>query len=194
MLKPLKLTMICALAVAAHAQTTTNSQGDANVFSTKIGISISCNDPGLKNQVLSSFNSEIRRLGDVVIADIKEAPEYTLDIVAMTNHNRAGTETGYGMSVVVRRSIGRRLYPLAHSVKEHPTGEDGKTWTYSIMGLLMNGTEILDHHLIIGTPDELHNVARGIISDLDVKSLDSDRRDWVDAHKPNSPADPDSGR
>ncbi len=171
------------LATVATAQSTLSTgPPPADHFSTTIRINVSCDDPGLKNQILSSFNSEIRRLGDVVIADLKDNPEYALDIVAVTSRE-AGTDVGYGMSLVVRRSIVRRLRFLANSLKEHPTEEEGKARAYGLLGLLMFGTEILDQKVIEGTSAKLPNIARVIISDLDVKSLDSDRRDWAEAQK-----------
>ena len=170
------LAAVGALFVVASAW---GQEQPAARYSTSIAIHLSCNDPALKNQILSSFSAEIRRLGDVRIVEAeKELPEFTLELIAINSRSRAGDDLGFALSVVVHRRLLRVLSQLAQSVDTKPTGEAGKAWTNSIMFLMMFGSEPITHEIRTGTADNIPNVAREVIADFDVKTLELDRKLW----------------
>ncbi|HEV8500418.1 MAG TPA: hypothetical protein VGR63_02490 [Casimicrobiaceae bacterium] len=60
-------------------------------------------DSGLKTRIISAASRELRKLGDVTVADEKNS-YFALHIIAMRTKNRAGVETGYAFAATANWS------------------------------------------------------------------------------------------
>ena len=122
----------------------------------------------IRGVVTSYLSRELRRLGDIDI--VEDSPWFTLSIIAVAASNRAGTQTGYAFSVVVERSI-----PYRKMRDEFAKLLDGNMM--KVMDVSFdNAARIVSHFVELGGVDELENLCKKIIADIDGNQFEEQRK------------------
>jgi hypothetical protein len=123
---------------------------------------------GLEDRIRSYFSRELRKIADVEIVD--STPLLRLSVVALSNRNEAGTETGYTVSVVVT-SLDDRAIMLALATLLPEAQRKFLEQNLSKQGALV------DHLVYTVPPARLPDICAQIVAEIDGSHIESARKD-----------------
>jgi hypothetical protein len=122
----------------------------------------------IRGVVTSYLSRELRALGDIDI--VEDDPWFILSVIAVATSNRAGNPTGYTFSVVVERPV---LYRKMRD--EFAKLLDEKMM--KVMDISFDNTaRIVSHFVQLGAVDELENLCKKVIADIDGNVFEPDRK------------------
>lgn len=156
-------------------------------FSTRVQVKISAPEP-VKNAVATLTNSELRALGDVVVADSN--PNYRLSIMAIPNRTRQET-VGFTFSVLITRPLDPNiLSPLLLS------DEIDEKKKILLLFLSSRYEYIEKQSLLTSSNEDIPKTVHEIVHGFNVDLIEKDRKLWNMVWGPQSknPTGPTPGK
>lgn len=142
-------------------------------WSAKVKLDVSAEPKSFHDEIESYLARELRSLGDVSVVDEKE--EYRIEVVAIQEQFRSGRSASVAISVVVNRPWNWSMFEGFLS----GVSEQNKKFLEGFQDLALQ----LYHHLYSGNMDDVPDICRKIVVELDARSFEPGRKDyrqWTD--------------
>lgn len=137
-------------------------------FQCRVAVNVSA-EPGLKQQISSYINRELRALRDVVLVD--ENATIRVSIIGLQDRTVAGRDLGYTLALVTSRKLETSL------VEGLTIGRIEAQASAILREYLADRYEMVDHFLQAGAQDELKKICEALVAQID-EQVEAERKAW----------------
>lgn len=140
-------------------------------FRISVQLKVSADDT-IQGEVTSYLSREIRRLGDIDL--VENEPSITISVIALVNKNRGDTTTGHTLSILAERPV--RYRQMRQSLAKALSAEHVDSMLKVTDLVFDNTSRVLSHFVQVGPVDELENLCKKIVAQIDGTVFEGERK------------------